>query len=157
MDCYLMQTSIILYLNHGDMADAARTCDVLPVMTRATCYQSLGRDISSYTLQHPDESIQRCSLGSPDYQPWCYVGVVKNFIDVTSKAESGLSFCPKVPGQTNRLKCYEAVGEEVWALTSNDTERNAVCKHVEGEFSEACRYGARLRPDPPPGVPVAQR
>jgi hypothetical protein len=157
MDCYLMQTSIILYLNHGDMADAARTCDRAPSAMRIPCYQSLGRDISSYTVQHPDESIRMCSMGSPDHQPWCYVGLVKNFIDITAKPESGLNFCPRVPGRANQMKCYEAVGEEIWALTSNDTQRAALCGRAEGELYEACRYGARLRPEPPSGVPVAQR
>jgi hypothetical protein len=155
-DCYLMQTSVILYLNHGDMADAARTCDRAPTDMRVVCYQSLGRDISAYSLQKPSEAIRMCSLGTLDYQPWCYVGLVKNFIDVTSKAESGINFCPQVPGQANRMKCYEAVGEEIWALTANDTHREALCGKTEGDAYEACRYGARLRPEPPSGVPITR-
>jgi hypothetical protein len=157
MDCYLMQTSIILYLNHGDMADAARTCDRAPSAMREPCYQSLGRDISSYSVQQVDESIRMCSLGHPDYQPWCYVGLVKNFIDITAKPESGLNFCPRVPGRANQMKCYEAVGEEIWALTSNDAQRASLCGKIEGELYEACRYGARLRPEPPAGAPIARR
>jgi hypothetical protein len=97
-----------------------------------------------------------CSLGHPDYQPWCYVGLVKNFIDVTSKAESGLNFCPQVPGQANRMKCYEAVGEEIWALTANDSHREALCGKTEGDANDACRYGARLRPERPGGVPITR-
>jgi hypothetical protein len=155
-DCYMMQTSVILHLNHGDMADAARTCDRAPTDMRALCYQSLGRDISAYSLQKPSEAIRMCSLGHPDYQPWCYVGLVKNFIDVTSKAESGLNFCPQVPGQANRMKCYEAVGEEIWALTANDSHREALCGKTEGDANDACRYGARLRPERPGGVPITR-
>ena len=98
-----------------------------------------------------------CSLGNPDYQPWCYVGVVKNFIDITAKPESGLKFCPRVPGRENQMKCYEAVGEEIWALTSNDTQRTSLCGKAEGELYEACRYGARLTPEPPVGIPIARR
>lgn len=156
-DCYLMQTSIILYLNHGDMAEAAHTCDGAPSAMRVPCYQSLGRDISSYSVQRTDESIRMCSLGHPDYQPWCYVGLVKNFIDITAKPESGLSFCPRVPGVANQMKCYEAVGEEIWALTSNDAQRASLCGKTEGELSEACRYGARLRPEPPVGIPLVRQ
>jgi hypothetical protein len=156
-DCYLMQTSIILYLNHGDMAKAAHTCDGAPPAMRVACYQSLGRDISSYSLQQPDESIRMCSLGSPEYQPWCYVGLVKNFIDITSKPESGLNFCPRVPDRSNQMKCYEAVGEEIWALTANETQRASLCGKTQGDLSEACRYGARLRQEPPMGVPIARQ
>jgi hypothetical protein len=156
-DCYLMQTSIILYLNHGDMAETARTCDRAPSAMRVPCYQSLGRDISSYSVQQADASIRMCSLGHPDYQPWCYVGLVKNFMDITAKPESGLTFCPRVPGLANQMKCYEAVGEEIWALTSNDIERASLCAKTEGELYEACRYGARLRQEPPVGVPIARQ
>lgn len=156
-DCYLMQTSIILYHNHGDMAEAARTCDRAPSGMRVPCYQSLGRDVSSYSLQQHDEAIRMCSLGDSDYQPWCYVGLVKNFIDVTSKAESGLSFCPRVPGRANQMKCYEAVGEEIWALTSSDAQRTVLCRKADGDLYEACRYGARLRVEPPLGIPIARQ
>jgi hypothetical protein len=156
-DCYLMQTSIILYLNHGDMAEAARTCDGAPPAMRVACYQSLGRDISSYSLQQPDESIRMCSLGNPEYQPWCYVGLVKNFIDITSKPESGLNFCPRVSGPANQMKCYEAVGEEIWALTANETQRASLCGKTQGDLYEACRYGARLRQEPPMGVPIVRQ
>lgn len=153
-DCYLMQTSIILYHNHGDLAAAARTCDGAPVGMRTWCYQSLGRDISAYTLQQPEESIRLCSLGHSDYQPWCYVGLVKNFIDVTAKAESGMNFCSRVPGSVNRMKCYEAIGEEIGALTAQETQREALCRQATGDLYEACRYGARLRSEPPLGIPI---
>jgi hypothetical protein len=157
VDCYQMQTSIILYHNGGDIRGAAAVCDRAPVTMRPWCYQSLGRDISSYTLQQAEEAIRLCSLGYPQYQPWCYVGLVKNFIDLTAKSESGLSFCPRVPGRVNQLKCYEAVGEEIWALTSHDSQRAGLCSSVNGENREACRYGARLRQDMPPGIPVANQ
>ncbi|WP_447978767.1 hypothetical protein [Candidatus Nitrospira bockiana] len=155
-DCYQMQTSIILYHNHGDIGGAARTCDGAPVAMRHACYQSLGRDISSYTLQQPAESIRLCSLGSPAYQPWCYVGLVKNFIDVTARAESGLSFCPLVPGRANQAKCYEAIGEELWALMSSDGARAAVCERLDHDARQACRFGARLTDEPPQGLPMAE-
>jgi hypothetical protein len=155
VDCYQMQTSIILYHNHGDIRGAAVVCDRAPLAMRPWCYQSLGRDVSSYTLQQTDEAIRMCSLGNPQYQPWCYVGLVKNFIDLTAKSDSGLSFCPQVPSRVNKLKCYEAVGEEIWALTSDDRERDGLCSQADGENREACRYGARLRTDIPPGIPVA--
>ena len=157
VDCYQMQTSIILYHNGGDMRGAAVVCDRAPVAMRPWCYQSLGRDISSYTLQEPEEAIRMCSLGNPQYQPWCYVGLVKNFIDLTAKSESGLTFCPRVPSRVNKLKCYEAVGEEIWALTSDDRQRAGLCSRADGENREACRYGARLRNDMPPGIPVANQ
>lgn len=156
-DCYLMQTSVILHQNHGDFRKAFAACDGAPAAMRPWCYQGLGRDASAYTLQDPDGSIRLCSLGDPRYQPWCYAGLVKNFIDVTAKSETGLAFCPRVPEPANQLKCFEAVGEEVWILAFEEARRVALCAQADGEAEAACRYGARLRPDPPPGLPAVER
>jgi hypothetical protein len=152
--CYQMQTSAILHLNGGDIAGAAKICDGAPRSARTWCYQSLGRDISSYTLQDPAESIRLCSLGTPRYQPWCYVGLVKNFVDLTAKTEGGFAFCRGVPGAANRMKCYEALGEEIGVLESGAEGRTALCEQSEPEYRGACRYGARLTPERPAGLPT---
>ncbi len=157
VDCYQMQTSVILFHNRGDIGGAARACDGAPEEWRPACYQSLGRDISSYTLQDPAESIRMCSLGRPAYQPWCYVGLVKNFVDLTAKTDTGFAFCRRVPGRANQLKCYEALGEEISVLAADPTRRDELCAEAEGEFAEACRYGARLDDRPPPGLPRGPR
>ena len=150
--CYAMQTSIILHFNGYDFAAGARVCDGAPASMRRTCYQSLGRDVSSYTVQDHGEAIRLCSLGTPGYQPWCYVGVVKNFVDLTARAEDGFAFCRAVPGETNKLKCHEAVGEEIGILESGAAERAALCEGSEPGYVDACRYGARLTPTAPPGL-----
>lgn len=155
-DCYLMQTSVILYQNHGDFRKAAAICDTAPAAMRPWCYQGLGRDASAYTVQDPEESIRLCSLGRERYQPWCYAGLVKNFIDVTAKSESGLGLCPRVPGRANQLKCYEAVGEEIWVLAAAEPQRAALCAQAGGDAEAACRWGARLRLDRPAGIPAVQ-
>lgn len=149
IDCYQMQTSVILYYNHGDIASAARACDGAPLAMRPWCYQSLGRDISSYTLQEPEESIRLCSLGDPRYQPWCYVGLVKNFVDLTAKTDEGFAFCRRVPGRMNQMKCYEALGEEIGILAADAAERAAMCEQADPDYLDACRYGARVVLTPP--------
>jgi hypothetical protein len=154
VDCYQMQTSAMLWFNHGDIAGAARTCDRAPEAMRPWCYQSLGRDISSYTLQDPAESIRMCSLGSATWQPWCYVGLVKNFVDLTAKTDTGFAFCREVPGRANKLKCHEALGEEVSVLASEPARRAELCARSEEGYAEACRYGARLSAERPDGLPV---
>jgi hypothetical protein len=157
VDCYQMQTSAMLWFNHGDIADAARTCDRAPEDMRPWCYQSLGRDISSYTLQDADESIRLCSLGNAAWQPWCYVGLVKNFVDLTAKTDTGFAFCRQVPGRANKLKCHEALGEEVSVLTNDPDRRAELCARSEEGYADACRYGARLSGERPDGLPVAQQ
>jgi hypothetical protein len=148
--CYEMQTSIMLYWNQGDMASAAKTCDRAPGRLKYVCYQSLGRDISSYSLQNHPTAIRMCSLGNPKYQPWCYVGLVKNFIDLNAKADDGLRLCRELTSEPSKMKCYEAVGEEIGTLRNDAESRRSLCMPSEPTYLDACLYGARVITDMPP-------
>lgn len=141
--CYQMQTSVILFLNHDDMLATAKTCDTAPYAMRFVCYQSLGRDISAYSIQDFTKGKEMCSAGTPRYQPWCYVGFVKNVVDRNASASDGLSFCNVLRGEFNKLKCFQAVGEEISAIRNDSTGRRALC-NVPGDEDhlEACLYGA---------------
>jgi len=147
--CYEMQTSVMLYNNKGDMAGAARACDSARVSMRTVCYASLGRDISSYSQQNHAEGIRMCSLGTPRYQPWCYYGLVKNFIDLNARAEDGLSLCRDVPAADSKLICYAAVGEQVLLLTPSEAGRIQMCANAEASYRDACLYGSRVNAAPP--------
>lgn len=147
--CYEMQTSIMLYLNQGDMAATAKTCDRAPGSMKYVCYQSLGRDISSYSLQNHATAIRMCSLGNPKYQPWCYVGLVKNFIDLNAKADDGLLLCRDLTDERSKVKCYEAVGEEIGTIRNDTESRRKMCAPSEPTYLDACLYGARVTPEMP--------
>ena len=149
VSCYEMQTSVILYLNRGNIAAAAKTCDTAPGKMRYVCYQSLGRDISAYALQDHAKSKAMCELGTARYQPWCYFGLVKNFVDLNARAEDGLSFCKSVTGEANKMKCYEAVGEQIGTLRNDSESRRKLCLPSESDYLSACLYGARVSPTPP--------
>jgi hypothetical protein len=142
--CYNMQTSVMLHFTHGDIGAAARSCLGAPLSLRPVCYQGLGREISAYSRQVHREAIRMCGLSPPEYQPWCHVGVVKNFIDLTAKVDDGIAYCRDLSGSANRLKCYEAVGEEIATLRNDPKEREAACAEVAEAYRDACRSGARL-------------
>ena len=72
------------------------------------------------------------------------MGVVKNFIDLTAKVDDGIVYCRDLSGSANRLKCYEAVGEEIATLRNDPKEREAACAAVAEAYRDACRSGARL-------------
>jgi len=147
--CYNMQTSVMLYFTHGDMAATARSCGDAPQPLRPVCYQGMGREVSAWSHQDHHEAIRMCSFASAEYQPWCHVGVVKNFIDLTARPNDGIAYCRSVTGAANRRKCYEAVGEQIGTLRNNPTEREAACGPVAAPYRDACRYGARLTSVPP--------
>ncbi len=150
ISCYEMQTSVMLFLNHGDMAASAKTCEKARGNLRYVCYQSLGRDISSYSLQNHSEAIRMCSLGTPSFQPWCYVGLVKNLIDLNARPGDGLSLCRELKGEANKTKCYEAVGEQIGTLRNDTESRRTSCMPSEAAYLDACLFGARVSATIPP-------
>jgi hypothetical protein len=150
--CYEMQTSVMLHNNKGDIAGAAKACDTAPLNMRPICYASLGRDVSSYSQQNHAEAVRMCSLGTPKYQPWCYYGLVKNFIDLEARPQDGMAMCKDVPGSAGKTLCYNAVGEQVMILEPDAEKRGAICATAEPGFVEACSYGARLSVQAPKGL-----
>ena len=142
--CYEMQTSVMLYNNKGNIAAAAEDCNRAPRAMRTICHASLGRDISSYSQQKHSEAVRMCSLDSGLYQPWCYYGVVKNLIDLEARPADGIAFCRDVPGGANKAVCYNAVGEQIMALTPATETRQSLCSSAESDFRDACLYGARV-------------
>ena len=150
--CYEMQTSVMLYNNKGDIAGAARSCDTAPVSMRPICHASLGRDISSYSQQNHAEAIRMCSLGTSKYQPWCYYGLVKNFIDLEARPADGIALCRDVSDKPGKTLCYDAVGEQILVLETDAEKRRAICATAELEYADVCSYGARLNVQAPPGL-----
>ncbi|MDH3206127.1 MAG: hypothetical protein OEO79_05910 [Gemmatimonadota bacterium] len=143
--CYMMQTSAILWENGEDVAGASETCGQAPEAWRRTCFQSLGRDLSARTAQRPEPSLAECQKTPEEYRAWCYVGLVKNFVDLTATTESAFSFCGLVEDFA-RSQCYEAVGEQIWTLYGTPTERSAACAVIEpSELRRACLAGARVQ------------
>lgn len=144
--CYLMQTSVMLHHNGGDLQDASVSCDGAPANMRPVCHQSLGRSVTAYT-KDPETAAAHCEAGSPEYRGWCYVGVVKAFVDWTARAESGLDFCRVIEDDQNyKSMCYKGLGEEIAALIADHETRASLCAQAEDEFVATCRQGAQLTP-----------
>jgi hypothetical protein len=147
--CYGMQTSVMLHNNGGNMEDAARACGQAPRKMRATCYASLGRDISSYSRQNHAEAIRMCTVGKELYQPWCFLGVVKNLIDINARPSEGIAFCKAITREANKQMCYAAVGEQILVLQPDIEKRRQLCSESELAFRSACFYGARVNQELP--------
>lgn len=152
--CYMLQGSLILTAVGSDFAKAAAACDQAQADLRQNCYLSLGTAASGMTVQNTRAAIRLCSQGDPGYQPWCFVGVVKNYVDVTANPEDGFRFCEAVPPGNNKRQCYVAVGEQIHVLNPRDTvARRRGCERARPEGREECLYGAWLRPAPE-GLPL---
>lgn len=142
--CYLMQTSVVLHFTNGDFAAAAQMCDGAPEGHRETCYQSLGRDASSWSVQVHRRGLQLCSVGDPALRSWCHVGYTKNVIDITANPQDGIDYCQLVPSGLGKEHCYRAVGQQIYLLAPEPEKRAALCETVERGYAAQCRAGADL-------------
>jgi hypothetical protein len=146
--CYQMQTSAILFFNGYDLEEAAKSCGTAPASLRTVCFQSLGRDISSITLQDHRRAMRLCSSTPGEYQPWCTIGYAKNLVDVTADPDDGFASCRLLPAGESKRVCYIAIGEQIWVLADEPERREAMCRRAESAFVAECRLGAGL-PDGP--------
>jgi hypothetical protein len=141
--CYQMQTSVMLNLNHGNIGAAAISCEKSPSKERPVCFQSLGRDITSYTARDPQKTADLCHKASEPYRPPCYFGAAKALVDWTATTGAALEFCRIVGQEAGGPTCYQALGEEIATLFAGQPEREAECVKIEDADSRnACRRGA---------------
>ncbi len=140
--CYLMQTSAILTFNGYDFAQAFRACDQVPREFSPTCYQSLGRDISGFTLRDAKRVIALCGLGSGDSIRHCLVGAVKDVILTHADPGRGVAFCRLLDGRYKK-DCYASVGELLLSLYPDQERREQVCTGVEKGYIAVCKVSAR--------------
>lgn len=144
--CYQMQTSVMLHLNHGDIGKAARTCDRAPSHMRSVCYQSLGRDITSYAARDPQKTADLCAKGTAASRPACYFGAAKALVDWTATTDAAFTFCRIVVREPGAPTCYQALGEEIATLVATVPEREEQCTRAQLPAAvAACRQGAGLR------------
>ncbi len=143
--CYQMQTSVMLHLNHGDIGHAARSCERAPAKIRSVCFQSLGRDATSYTARDPQKTVDLCHQAREPYRPACYFGAAKALVDWTATTDAAFAFCRIVANEAGGPTCYQALGEEIATLLATTGERNTQCVKAGEEWAvEACRHGAGI-------------
>ena len=148
--CYGMQAGIIIEIVGADFGKIAAACDQAPLGMRPACYQGVGTYVSGYVVRNQAKAIDQCQKGNPAYQAWCFVGVVKNLIDVTALPEDGLTFCARLTDRAMAVACYHAIGEQMGILFPNLDQREAQCAKAKAGYVPACRYGALLTGERPP-------
>ncbi len=139
--CYWMQASVILTFNGFNLAEAFRECDKAPARFIPTCYESMGREISGFTLSDSGKSIGLCKMGSSKYVHHCFVGAVKDFINTRVDPERGLAFCRGLDLEYKK-DCYAAVGWMLVSLYPDLGRREDVCTRAEKKYTAVCKASA---------------
>lgn len=135
--CYLMQTSAVLTFLNYDFAQAFTQCERVTGEHQTTCFRSLGRDISGFTLRDPQRVTELCGLGKGDQVRQCFIGAVKDFILTDASPDPGLAFCRHLDGQFKQ-DCYSTLAEMVVTLYSDREQRNQACRKGESEYVDTC-------------------
>ena len=96
--CYLMQTSYMLKELSYDFATVFDACVQADSNHVRTCYQSLGRDASGFTVSDPGKAKAICLLGPDEVaQSNCVTGAVKDFISYHHSDVQANGFCELLP------------------------------------------------------------
>jgi hypothetical protein len=141
--CYLIQTSSILFFNGGNMAKTAETCRAAPETMVPVCYRSLGRDITSYASRDPGRTEKLCaSAGEASYTE-CIVGASLSLTDVRADPADGMALCRVVAAAETKSRCYFAVGGTARTLPT-EAARDRLCATSEEGYAAECRRGAGL-------------
>lgn len=142
--CYLMQSSAILTVTGYDFAKAFGECDKAATELVPVCYQSMGRDISGYTLRHVEKTVKLCQLGREERWQDCFTGAVKDFILTHADPDRGLAVCRAIDGGYKE-GCYGVVGEMLVSLYPDLGPRQAACGRAESAFVETCKGTAGVQ------------
>jgi hypothetical protein len=112
--CYLMQTSYALKMLEYDFAKVFQTCMQADVEYVTTCYQSLGRDASGFSVSDPERTRDICMLGPDNIaQSNCVTGAVKDFISYHHSDAQARNFCEILP--KNLINSCMATAQKYYA------------------------------------------
>lgn len=113
--CFLMQTSYVLRVFKWDIAKAFRTCDHVEAGYVATCYRSMGRDISGAATLEPATVVRECALGATPHRPDCIEGAAANAVYDRHGTERADALC-KIVLSADRPRCTAAVRQAAETL-----------------------------------------
>ncbi len=149
--CYTIQTSAMLHHSGRDVARTAAECGRAPEKARATCFGSLGRDVSTIAASDNAEAVRLCGLAEPAFRPDCHGGVVKSIVNMNANPAEGIPYCRAVTEIESKRACYAAVGGQALGLPDGQAKREQACRLAEAELAGVC-LGRPASPPPAGGL-----
>ena len=138
--CYLMITSRILPVVHYDWRKAAAWCNRAEKAWIATCFQSLGRDASGFSVQNPRRIVQICRVaGSIERE--CIYGGSRDLTSNDAGPRRATEMCLLAPAAT-RSYCFYGIGTILGGFANEAAARRAKCNVVPAAYRNDCYRGA---------------
>jgi hypothetical protein len=146
--CYDLQPSAVMFFAGGDVERTAQACQGAPQTFRATCFVSLGREITAWVDQDHGRSLEMCGRAGAQAgeraRVWCETGALSALMAQSADPQEGVRFCRAVQGANAKRDCYRVVGEFVSKLVTGTQARGRQCESAEAEFVPVCRRGAGI-------------
>jgi hypothetical protein len=145
--CYGMVTSRILRVIGLDWARTAEICAGVEERFVATCFRSMGRDISGQTHRDPEDIVELCAVTRPyGAEAECISAAA---MDVTSNYTDGRQaamLCEAAPSEA-RGACYYGIGGVMGRFTTTRAERERDCRDLTREpgYVARCIEGTRIK------------
>jgi hypothetical protein len=141
--CYLMVTSRILPEVDYRWPVAVRWCRRAEQAWITTCFQSLGRDASGFTVQNPPKILAVCRQAG-DMERECVYGAARDLTANDANARRASRFCLLTP-LSMRSYCFEGVGTIVGGFANAAAARRAQCDAaVPTRWLPDCYRGANV-------------
>ncbi len=143
VECYELQSDLILPAVHQDYQKAARVCDAAgaPELVRV-CYVGLGRNASGASAFQYAGIKKRCDQSSPAGIAFCYAGAVRHLSYAPSELPRGIAFCKSVPEGPVRSQCWDGLGMQVGGFFSDAGSRHRACESENASDVASCLEGA---------------
>lgn len=107
--CYLMQTSYALQTVGYDFSKVFILCDGIEATYKTTCYTSIGRDASGYSISDPERTSATCLLGATlTARQYCVQGAAMDFVSYFHSDTQANTLCSIVEPAL-RTNCYQTV------------------------------------------------
>jgi len=147
-ECYGMQTSWMLYLNHYNFDEVIGECYNVPENMVPVCFQSLGRDIAGYTLRDPKRIAELCGKVPKDnyYYDDCINGAVNVIVDFWGPGlkDQATALC-RLVGEPNKKICYGILADAILFIFMTPEEASPLCESFEEEYKNFCVRSPRSK------------
>jgi hypothetical protein len=137
--CYGMVTSRVLRVIGLDWERTAEICAEVEERFVATCFRSMGRDISGQTLRDAEQIVELCAVTRAyGAEAECISAAAMDMTSNFTRGTEAAALCDLAPADT-RGECYYGVGGVMGRFTTTPAEREADCR----ELTSHPRYLAR--------------
>ncbi len=136
--CYFLQTSRMMQMYGVDFKKIADACSQAPRQHQRSCFESMGRDVSSAYRPTPARSIAECRYAPLEFQISCLNGAVQDALWDISGTDTAITFCTLLSSKNEKSACYGTIIPRMREVAGNQKEKDVFCSKVEKEFETQC-------------------